>query len=156
MGHKARIMLLFIVLSLIGGSLMYAAYHQLYLRGLEAEAKLMMSYVHTLERVYKLEYRQFMFWDELYGAAQNGEDRCYQPEGAAEVGFFVPGCHREGALVPRYAYRVVKESVGDRYRIEAVSGSDKAGRSFVCFKADQHELWQSSQNLEFTQIVSCW
>lgn len=156
MGHKARILMLISSTGLVGISLMYVAYHQLYLKGLQAEAKLMISYVHTLERVYKLENKHFVFWDEPYGASLHGSDNCVQPEAAAEVGFLIAGCHRDKSPLPRYAYRVLEESVDDRYRVEASSGSDKNGRSFVCFKPDQQDVWQSSQNLEFSQVVSCW
>ncbi|MBC7660599.1 MAG: hypothetical protein H7249_12960 [Chitinophagaceae bacterium] len=156
MGHRTRIALLLISVASVCACLGYTAYHQFYQRGVEAEAKLMMSYAHTLERVYKLENRHFIYWDALYGATENGNDNCLQPEAAAEVGFIVPGCHRASALIPRFAYRIVSESQGERYRIEAVSGSDKAGKSYVCFNSSGHELWQSSQNMEFTQVVSCW
>ncbi|MBC7532799.1 MAG: hypothetical protein H7318_14600 [Oligoflexus sp.] len=142
--------------SLVGIMLMYVAYHQLYQRGLQAEAKLMISYVHTLERVYKLENKTFVFWDEPYGASLQGQDNCAQPDAAAEVGFIIAGCHRDKAPLPRYAYRIVKEPVGDHYMVEASSGSDSHGRSFVCFQPDQQDVWQSSQNLEFNQIESCW
>lgn len=156
MGHKVRMLMLISSVTLLGCMLIYVAYHQLYLRGLQAEAKLMISYGHTLERVYKLENKHFAFWDEPYGASLLGRDNCVQPEAAAEVGFIIFGCHREKAPLPRYAYRIVKEPIGDHYRIEASSGSDSRGKSFVCFQADQQDIWQSSQNLQFNQVRSCW
>jgi hypothetical protein len=156
MGHKVRLITMLTGCIAAGVLLVYVAFHQLYQNGLQAEAKLMISYVHTLERVYKLDKKNFVFWTEPYGAMLNGRDNCAQPEAAADIGFYISGCHREGAAIPRYAYRILKESASDRYRIEASSGSDKEGRSFVCFDSDKQNVWQSSQNLEFSQVESCW
>ncbi len=156
MGYRARLLCLGLGFFLVTLLLFYAAFHQLYLRGMQAEAKLMTSYLHTLERVYKIENKRFVYWSEPYGAMQLGVDNCRQPAAAAEVGFTVPGCHREQAPLPRYSFRVLRDATGDRLQVEARSGSDALGRSFVCFDAKGHDLWQSSQNLEFAPIESCW
>lgn len=153
--HKARSFLLTLLAVGIGGFLIWSFARQLFTRAVQGEAKLMMSYVHTLERVYRLEKKDYLYWDEYYGANQKGVDSCLQPESAAELGFLLPGCHREKAAIPRYAYRVVKTE-GDRYAIEAKSGSDKLGRSVVCFSPRADEIWQSSQNMDYVLTKSCF
>ncbi len=154
MGHKLR--MLAILMGLVGvfALLVLVASRQLFTRSVRGEAKLMMGYIHTLERVYKLENKRYMLWDKYYGAVLKGEDQCEQPEDAAEVGFLIAGCHREKSLPPRYAYRVLKDAK-DHYRVEAKSGSDRQGRSYVCFSEDGNELWESRQNLEYSLVESC-
>ncbi len=154
MGHKLRMLTILMGLTGVFALLVFVASRQLYTRSVRGEAKLMMGYIHTLERVYKLENKRYMHWENFYGSILQGADQCEQPEEAAEVGFFIPGCHREKSMPPRYAYRVIQEP-NDRYRIEAKSGSDKAGRSFVCFVETGTELWESRQNLEYSLIESC-
>lgn len=154
MGRKARSFILVLVVATLGFLLVLVASRQLFTRAVQGEAKLMMSYVHTLERVYRLENHDYVYWDSFYGANQNGVDSCPQPEGAAEIGLLIAACHREGVIPSRYAYRVVKLEP-NRYRIEAKSGSDSLGRSVVCFESDQSELWTSSQNMEYALTKSC-
>jgi len=156
MGHKARILLLLSSVVSVSVFLFYIAFHNVYLRGMQAEAKLMISHLHTLQRIYKFENKRYQYWLEPYGAGREGADHCEQPEAAAEVGFTIPGCHRERAPLPRYGFRVVKDAMDDRYRIEAISGSDSRGQSFICFDGEGQDVWQSSHNLEFTQTESCW
>lgn len=154
MGRRARTFFLLLGVATVGTLLILVASRQLYTRGVQGEAKLMMSYIHTLERVYKLENSEYVYWDAFYGANAKGVDSCPQPEGAAEVGLLIAGCHRELVAPPRYAYRVLKVEP-DRYRIEARSGSDQAGRSVVCFQPEGDELWESSQNMEYLLKKSC-
>ncbi len=156
MGHKARIALILAGLGTVTLFFLSIAYHQLYQRGLEAEAKLMISYAHTLEKVYHLENKSYAYWSSPYGATLEGVDHCEQPDEAAAIGFSVAGCHREGAPIPRYAFHIQKLEGSDQYLIEATGGSDGQGRSLVCFQSRGREVWQSSQNLEFKQIISCW
>lgn len=133
----------------------YVAYHQLYLRGMQGEAKLMMSYLHTLQRVYRLEHGSFVSFDN-YGAPLRGRDNCAQPLEAARLGFLLPGCHRKGTEPPRYAYRSFFSEKGERYILQAESGSDAQKRSLVCFDKDGLDLWESRQGLDFSPLKSCW
>lgn len=139
------------IVSLLG----YVAYHQFSLRGMQAEAKLMMSYMHTLQRVYRLEHGSIVGF-ENYGAPLMGRDNCAQPLDAARLGFFLPGCHRKGSMPPRYAYRSMLGERGERYILQAESGSDTQKRSLVCFDAGGTELWESRQSFEFNPLKSCW
>lgn len=154
MTQKLRSFLLLFLVPLGTAFLVWVLSRQMFSRAVQGEAKLMMSYVHTLERVYRLETKNYLYWEEYYGSGQAGADNCAQPEGAAELGFLLPGCHREKSAIPRYAYKVVKNS-GDRYLIEAKSGSDKSGRSVVCFSSDQSEIWVSSKSMDYILAKPC-
>ncbi len=137
--------------------LFYAFYHQLYQKGLQAEARLMLSYLHTLQRVYRKEEGGYAAFD-WYGAPLAGADHCMQPIGAAQLGFLIHGCHEAEALPPRYAFRTIVASGGKEapYSLEALSGSDERGRSLVCFQELDHERWESRENQAIEPVKSCW
>ncbi|HYX39494.1 MAG TPA: hypothetical protein VE954_40870 [Oligoflexus sp.] len=135
----------------------YVGFRQLSMRGTQAEARLMLSYMQTLQNVYHIEQGQFARFDQFYGAPLHGEDHCEQPEGAARLGFLLHGCHDLKSPAPRYAYRSlpqIKPKAG--YRLEAEGGTDAQDRSLVCFGADDRELWVAEQNTEIVAVQSCW
>ncbi len=148
-------------LLLVSGPLFYVLYHHLYQRGQQAEARLILTYLHTLQKVYKQESGSFAYFPS-YGAPQRGQDFCEQPFGAAQLGFAIHACHQAGALPPRYTYQsleIKEESrgrIGPSYKLEARGGSDSQRRSLVCFKANGEELWVSSTIQELEPIESCW
>ncbi len=151
-----RYAILLIFVCLPGLLLAYFAYHQIYKKGLQAEVHLVTSYIHTLQSAYASEKGSYSTFSN-YGAPQQGQDNCMQPEGAAELGFLIPGCHELRATAPRYTFRAAEaESSRSRYRVEALSGSDALGRSFVCFGDTGQEIWESLQNKEIKPIKSCW
>lgn len=155
--RRLNVTLGFLVLTGLTLPLFYAFFHQLYQRGVQAEARLMLSYLHTLQRVYRREEGAFAAF-EWYGAPVNGQDFCAQPLEAAQLGFMIHGCHEEEAFPPRYAYRSLIRSQGQElsYELEAVSGSDAAGRSLVCFEAQEQERWVSQKNEDLEPLTSCW
>jgi hypothetical protein len=139
------------------GGLGYVSYRQLSMRGMQAEARLFLSYMQTLQNVYHIEQGQYARFDQPYGAPLQGQDHCEQPEGAARLGFLIHGCHDLKSPAPRYAYRslpIMKPSPG--YRLEAEGGTDEQGRSLVCFTAEDRELWVAEQNKDIIAIQSCW
>ncbi len=139
------------------GGLSYVSYRQLSQRGMQAEARLMLSYMQTLQSVYHIEHGQFAKFDQAYGASIQGKDNCEQPVGAAELGFLIHGCHDLKAPAPRYAYRsMLLGGTVQSYRLEAEAGSDERGRSFVCFSPRDRESWTLEQNQEIVSVESCW
>ncbi len=151
-----RYLMLFVFVGCPGVIFAYFGYHQIYRKGIQAEVYLVNSYVHTLEKAFAAEngqYRAFSY----YGAPLDGVDACEQPEGAAELGFLIPGCHQAKAAAPRYAFRVIEQDIEKAaYVIESRSGSDAEGRSLVCFEPKGQEFWVSQQNQETLLITSCW
>jgi hypothetical protein len=145
-----------LVVSTLGG-LGYVGYRQLSIRGMQAEARLLLSYMQTLQNVYHIEQGQYARFDQFYGASLQGKDQCEQPEGAARLGFLIHGCHDLESPAPRYAYRslpLTKPVMG--YRLEAEGGTDAQGRSLICFAPDDRELWVLEQNKDIVAIQSCW
>lgn len=138
----------------ITAPLVYGFYHQLYRKGLQAEARLIFSYVHTLQKVYKMEQGAYANFP-AYGAPEKGLDQCAQPLGAAQLGFLLYGCHDSDSTPPRYAYQSLEAS-GNSYQLEALGGSDAEGRSLVCFIPSSREELVSTQNSEIKVRVSCW
>ncbi len=154
MGYKVRNAFIVITLFVLGAGLILIFSRQLFSRSVRGEAQLLIGYIHTLERVYRIETKEYAGWDQFYGSNLEGSDHCRQPESAAELGFLVAGCHKEKSNAPRYAYRVMK--IGDdRYKVEAKSGSDSQKRSFVCFSPGGEEIWESTQNREINLVKSC-
>ncbi|RZA25370.1 MAG: hypothetical protein EOP10_07035, partial [Proteobacteria bacterium] len=76
MSHKARSLLISLGLVSLGALLVFVLCRQLFIRGVHGEAKLMIGYLHTLERVYRLENKRYEYWDEYYGSNQLGVDSC--------------------------------------------------------------------------------
>lgn len=135
----------------------YVSFHQLSLRGMQAEARLLLSYMQTLQNVYHIEQGQYARFDQPYGAPLRGEDHCEQPLGAAQLGFIIHGCHDIRAAAPRYAYRSLPLGTDkNSYRLEAEAGSDAAQRSLVCFTAEEREFWVAEQNKDIIAVQSCW
>lgn len=165
-GYRFRTYGIIAALSLVSAPLIYAFFHQISQSAFQAEAKLMISYLHTLERVYRQENGGYAFFS-WYGAPQTGADHCPQPEGAAALGFFIHGCHQERSMPPRYTYRILDVEAPAEikplppagelpYRIEARSGSDAQQRSLVCFTPEEVELWVSSSNKRLEPVLPCW
>jgi hypothetical protein len=127
------------------------------MRGMQAEARLLLSYMQTLQNVYHIEQGQYARFDRPYGAPLQGEDHCEQPEGAVQLGFILHGCHDLKSPAPRYAYRsLLQTKPRPEYRLEAEGGTDAAGRSLVCFAPKDRELWVAEQNKDLIAIQSCW
>ncbi len=150
---RIRMIGLVVLLLSISGPLAYGFYHQLYLNGVQAEARLMFSYLHTLQKVYKLERGNFATFTH-YGAPLLGQDHCEQPLGAAQLGFLLHGCHDETAAPPRYVYQ--SREIDSGYILEAQSGSDGLGRSLVCFNPSSAEQLVSLPNSDVQTNESCW
>ncbi len=145
-----------LVFSTLGG-LGYVGYRQLSIRGMQAEARLLLSYMQTLQNVYHIEHGQFARFDQYYGAPILGKDQCQQPEGAARLGFLIHGCHDLKSPAPRYAYRSLPlMKPQPDYRLEAEGGTDSEGRSLICFTPEDRELWVAEQNKDIVAIQSCW
>jgi len=139
------------------GGLVYVGYRQLSMRGMQAEARLMLSYMQTLQNVYHIEQGQFAKFEAYYGASIQGKDNCEQPSEAAQLGFLLHGCHDIKSPAPRYAYRSFpKGELGVSFSLQAIAGSDAEGRSLVCFAADDREYWVLEQNQEIVAVESCW
>ncbi len=139
------------------GGLVYVSYRQLSMRGMQAEARLMLSYMQTLQNVYHIEQSQFAKFETYYGAPTQGNDNCEQPLGAAQLGFLLHGCHDIKSPAPRYAYRSLpKGESGVSFSLQAIAGSDAQGRSLVCFAAEDREFWVLEQNQDIVAIESCW
>jgi hypothetical protein len=152
-----RILVLTIIL-LGGASLIYGSYYSLRINGLRGEMRLMLSYLHTLEHAAKLEKGEYLFFEQFYGARIDGQDHCQQPPGAARLGFFIRWCHEPQGSVMRYAYRVLPVKRDDQtlgFKAIAHSGSDRAGRSFICFFEGQQDIWQMSENRQLTSVRAC-
>lgn len=140
------------------GTLIYPTYRHFYINGLRAEARIMLTYLHTLEKVYRSESGHYAYFPEYYGANVDGHSFCQQPEGAKTLGFYLRWCHeKEAGREPvLYAYQVLP-GVGDQdgYRAAAVSGSDSSGASFVCFGEREVDVWYMDQNRSITHEKSC-
>ena len=106
------------------------------------------------QEAHHLQFENYAFFDEKYGATIAGKDFCKQPEGAAELGFRLNWCHSERASPVRYAYTMIPDKGG--YRILGESGSDENNLSFVCFEAGQGEIWGKTKGHEISpsQILS--
>lgn len=149
-------------LILVGAAVFFFAlsipfYQNLKMKSIRAEAKVMLSYLATLENVYKVEKGSYAYFPAFYGAQMSGEENCSQPEGAKELGFILRKCkkdpRRDGL---RYAYRVLRESVEDTesFRAEAVSGSDLDGQNFVCAGSKQ-DVWKIGPDKKHHNISHC-
>lgn len=130
-----------------------AGYVKLKVKGLESEAKLMLSHLTTLQKAYYIENNQYQSFEEFYGAQVKGGDQCRQPPGAAALGFLLKWCHQESKVPLRFAYRVLSQ--GSDFSGEAVAGSDIRGGSFVCFGYDDESIWTIGTNGQLTQKKQC-
>ncbi|SMF34505.1 hypothetical protein [Pseudobacteriovorax antillogorgiicola] len=152
-GHTIRYLIIFSLLAVLGGFLGRAMYVTVTVRGLRAEARLMLSYLHTLQKAQRMESDRYMSFDQFYGAPLKGQDNCQQPEGAARLGFLLKWCHSESASPLRYAYRVRETT--DGFIGEAHAGSASDGGSFVCFGFHEEDIWQIDKKRSLSHINSC-
>lgn len=133
----------------------YPIFRHMAVKGLQAEAHLMLSYIHSLESAYYIDRNQYVFFEEYYGSPIKGSENCVQPVGAEQLGFFVRWCHKEKTTPVRYAYRVVPSSSLNQFRAEAYSGSDADDRSFVCFGDDEDDAWQMDEKRQLKRTKEC-
>ena len=155
MARKGLLVAVLVVLLAVSAA--YPAYHSMSLNGAQAEAKLMMSYIHTLQTAYSSENGEYIYFDSNYGASIAGADNCVQPPPAEQLGFIIRWCHEEKASPVRYAYKVLKYEVGKKtsYLVRAESGSDSQGRSIVCIHPRDSDKWISSPGKPPTNEKTC-
>ncbi|MFW7379454.1 MAG: hypothetical protein ACOH5I_11645 [Oligoflexus sp.] len=146
-----------LIVFLISATLLYGSCYRMQLNGLRAEMRLMLSYIHTLQKSYEVDEGRFSYFEEYYGAQISGKDHCEQPEGAARLGFILHWCHEEQATELRYAYQVIPTVVEDESSFLAVahSGSDVKDRSFICYFSDQIDVWTIDEKKRLQSLRSC-
>jgi hypothetical protein len=136
--------------------LLVPLYRHLTVTGLEAEAKIMMSYLYSLEMAYHADTGHYTYFDKWYGAPIGGTNHCNQPNGARDLGFSIRWCRGEGkSETIRFSYRVVPHpNEPNGFLIEALSGSDERQMSFVCLtKGESH--WSFDQRKTLKQAKGC-
>ena len=142
------------LIGLVGFSLA-ALYRHLVINGLEAEAKIMLAYMHSLEAAHQMETGRYVFFSDWYGAPIDGRNNCNQPDGARDLGFMIRWCRGDGkGQMMRFAYRVVPATNGSGFAIQARSGSDAAKESFVCFGASKSQ-WILDENRQLNRSDGC-
>ena len=146
-------MVLVLGIVLVSSILMRAVYISVSTSGLQAEARLMLTYLHTLQRAQSAESGKFIKFEEYYGAPILGKDNCVQPEGAAQLGFTISWCHSDKPSPVNYAYRLLSDS--EDFRIQGKSGSDKNSASFVCFGYHENDIWEVRKSRQVERVSSC-
>lgn len=145
-----------VLLALAG--LFYPLYRYFYINGLRAEARVMLTYLFTLEQVYRTDAGHYVFFSEPYGANRKGQSSCQQPEGAKTLGFYLRWCHeKEAGREPiLYAYRVDhKADHADGYVAQAESGTDETGASFICFGEGERDVWRIDEKKNLVHAKAC-
>lgn len=111
----------------------HQAYVKMYIESLRTEAKIIIAYILSLEKAYYSEHNKYVYFSEPYGAPIMGSDNCIKPEGAKKLGFTLNWCDK-GIDAVYYAYKVLPSGPKkNELIIVAESGSNKGGKSFVCF-----------------------
>ncbi len=136
-------------------ALIYPLFRHMAIKGLQAEAHLMLSYIHSLESAYHIDNSQYVYFDAFYGSPIDGRENCMQPAGAERLGFLVRWCHKAGATPVRYAYRVTPGVGGDHFQAEAHSGSDTEDQSFICFGLHEDDVWQMDEKRVLKRTRAC-
>jgi hypothetical protein len=132
-------------------------YQNLKTKSLQAEAKVILSYISTLESAHSADTGEYIFFDEYYGSPMKGKDSCERPKGAVELGFLLRNCSKDphvGGL--RYAYRI--EPVEDKnlgFKAVAVSGSDLNDGSFVCPGVAVVDKWYTNADKNYVREIAC-
>lgn len=145
LSHRHRMVAIGVTAAVIIASVMYGADQHLRMNARRAEAQLLLSYMATLQGAYYADREKFVRFEDWYGAADAGQERCKRPLGAAELGFLIDGCEKKGAHKPLYAFRsLVDESnaTDPKFVGEAISGSDAQKLSLVCDRVNTVDKWQ--------------
>ncbi len=153
--HQRRLIVLVLLFAALvtGGG--YMADQQLRLNGRRAEARLLLSYMATLQSAYYADKNKYVRFDDWYGAPEQGKSRCQRPLGAAELGFVIESCAKADEQVKvRYAYRApIKESTV--FAGEGASGSDELGQSLVCLGETTQDGWRVDQSKIPEHVRDC-
>lgn len=132
-------------------------YQNLHIKSLQAEAKVMLSYMSTLQAAYYTDSGRYLYFTDFYGAQIKGKENCERPEGAKDLGFLLRNCSKDpraGGL--RYAYKVeIVDDRADTYKATALSGSDLSGESFVCGDVDVFDTWSVDPSKEQVHEAFC-
>jgi hypothetical protein len=123
--------------------------HRLKRDSMQAEAKLMLGYLTTLQRAHFADKKSYKIFLTPYGAQKLGMSQCNQPAEAHELGFYIHNC--EASV--RYHYIAALDDFG-QYVSEAESGSDGKGLSLVC-GAQQIDIWQMDHEKEISHKQNC-
>lgn len=152
----SRKKLSFIFIFLFLGLLARNVYISSYIKGLQSEARIMLPYILSLEKIYHSEHGKYVPFIGFYGAPINGKDNCVKPKGADKIGFKLSWCET-GYDALYFAYSVVRsKDKPEEIIVIAESGSDAKGRSFVCFGKNQKNLLHlSSHNNKIIAKESC-
>jgi len=155
--HIIRRGLIAVLVVSVTTTMLYGTYYRMQLNGSRAEMRLMLTYLHTLQQSYRIDEGRYVFFNRFYGAQIAGEDHCQQPEEAARLGFILRWCHEEQAVEMRYAYQILpSSSLGDQgFQAIAHSGSDGENHSFVCFFANQTDVWSITEEKALKSLRTC-
>ncbi|MGE0171984.1 MAG: hypothetical protein AB7T49_04335 [Oligoflexales bacterium] len=123
--------------------------------GLQAEAKIMLSFLHSLEIAHYTESSRYVAFT-AYGAPKNGNDQCMQPAGAEELGFLLKDCQKKQiSRTMRYYYEVALENKGLDFHGRATSGSTEDSQSLICLNSLETDVWSVKVDKDLKQIQSC-
>ena len=151
-----RNFLLTMMLVSVSLPVIYAGYYSVALNGLRGEMRLMLSQILTLQRAFSADSGEYAYFEEFYGAPVKGVSNCQQPQGAVKLGFKIDWCHEKGAVVVRYAYKILKLKDKNGFTAVAKSGSDTFDRSFVCSSNGQIDQWHLDEKGQFSLVSSCF
>jgi hypothetical protein len=153
-GRIKLLILTILTVVLCGGG--KVIYDHFLVNGLRAEARIMLSYVHTLETAYHIESSRFVGFSTPYGASEGEVDNCTQPSGAAELGFILKDCQKSPlARTIRYFYQVevAQDEVGFTGRASSGVGLD--GQSLVCLGTTKKDIFSINQERVIKHIQPC-
>jgi hypothetical protein len=144
-----------IAISAVFSLLFRNVYAYFVVNGLQAEAKIMLNFLHSLEIAHHTETSTYVAFTP-YGAPRGGRDQCLQPAGAEELGFSLKDCQKSQRVrTMRYYYQVNLEQEGLDFQAYAVSGSTEDGKSLICLNSLKLDVWSIKSEKFLKQTQTC-
>lgn len=124
----------------------------------QSEARINLQYLASLANAYSLEYSNFVYFDEPYGAREvaGGSPHCKPPEGANTLGFEIRHCDSvEETKIKRYTFRLMPKESAPGFIATATSGVDTEGVDLVCGSVDEKDVWQIDEARTLVHLKAC-
>lgn len=144
--------------------LLIPSYKSIKEKSLQAEAKVMLSYLASLEIAYHTDNGKYVLFNEYYGAPILGIKNCHRPQGAIDLGFEIKHCQKQIKVKSiKYAYRVsgglnpqtLEHTDNNMFIGFAESGSFGNGLNFVCTNSKSKDIWKINKAKTTEHIVRC-
>lgn len=124
----------------------------------QSEARIQLQIIASLANAYYIEFGQFVFFNEPYGAPDqsNHPGNCTVPVGSKTLGFSIRHCDtNDEEKKKRYFFQLLEKEDKTGFIARATSGTGPDGLDLVCDHPDKKDIWEIDRNKNLVNVRRC-